>query len=182
VSGQTRTVDLLTAAPAATRPYASRRRLRPPAAERLSAHCAGPPTAKRLRADADKRPKKSLIAEWVGRTRAAERCGRSQTANGRSQRGRGNPSNQSLFDTDSCLCVAIERLSNWRSGFSVGINALERWLDASEAGAAERPSADGAGPPTAKRLRAGAYERPEGRINALERGLDASEAGLDDSA
>jgi hypothetical protein len=150
--------------------------------ERLNPDGARFPRAKRLRADAHKRPEKSLIAEWVGRTRAAERCGRSQTANGRSQRGRGNPSNQSLFDTHSRLCVAIERLSNWRSGFSVGINAFERWLDASEAGAAERPSADGAGPPTAKRLRAGADERPECRINALERGLDASEAGLDASA
>jgi hypothetical protein len=150
--------------------------------ERLNPDGAGFPSAKRLRAYADKRPEKSLIAEWVGRTRAAERWGRSQTANGRSQRGRGNPSNQSLFDTHSRLCVAIELLSNWRSGFSVGINALERRLDCSEAGAAERPSADGAGPPTAKRLRAGADERPEGRINALERGLDASEAGLDASA
>ena len=59
------------------------------------------------------------------------------------------------------------------------INALERRLDGAEAGAAERPSADGAGPPTAKGLRATANERPEGRINALERRLDASEAGLE---
>ena len=48
------------------------------------------------------------------------------------------------------------------------VPALERRLDASEAGAAERPSADGACPPTTKRLRADAKERAEGRINALE--------------
>ena len=104
---------LLTAAPAAARTtYASKGRLGPLTVERLNPDGAGFPGAKRLRADADKRPEKSLIAEWVGRTRAAERWGRSQTANGRSQRGRGNPSNQSLFDTHSRLFVAIELLSN----------------------------------------------------------------------
>jgi hypothetical protein len=100
--------------------------------ERLNPDGTGFPGAKRLRADADKRPEKSFIAEWVSRTRA-ERWGRSQTAIRRSQRDRGNPSNQSLFDTHSRLCVAIERLSNWRSAAS-RINALERGLDASEAG------------------------------------------------
>jgi hypothetical protein len=63
-----------------------------------------------------------------------------------SQRGRWNPTKQSSFDQHSRLCVATERLSNWRYGFSVGINALERRLDGSEAGAAERPSADAASP------------------------------------
>ena len=134
------------------------------------------------RPDANERPEGLPAAERLSRTDTAERWGRSQAANGRSQRGRRNPTKQSSFDQHSRRCVAIERLSNWRSGFSVGINALERRLDCSEAGAAGRPSADGAGPPTAKRLRAGADERPEGRINALERGLDASEAGLDASA
>jgi len=101
--------------------------------ERLNPDGTGFPRAKRLRADADKRPEKSLIAECVGRTRAAERWGRSQTANGRSQRGRGNPSNQSLFDTHSRLCVAIELLSNWRPAAS-RINPLERSWRRSEGG------------------------------------------------
>jgi hypothetical protein len=34
--------------------------------ERLNPDGAGFPRAKRLRADGDKRPEKSLIAEWVG--------------------------------------------------------------------------------------------------------------------
>jgi hypothetical protein len=70
-----------------------------------------------------------------------------------------------------------ERLSNCRSALG-RINALERRLDAAEAGAAERPSADGAGPSAAKRRRADPNERPEGQINALERRLAAPEPGL----
>ena len=104
-----------------------------------------------------------------------------QAAKGRSQRVRRNPTNQSSFDQHSRLCAAIERLSNWRSGFSVGIDARERRLDASEAGAAERPSPYRAGAPTAKRLSADADERSGGRINALERRLDGSKTGLDAS-
>jgi len=89
---------------------------------------------------------------------------------GRSQRGRRNPTHQFSFDQHSRLCVAIEGLSNWRAVHD-RINALERRLDGSEAGIAERPSADSAGPPSAKRLRADANERPEGRIDALRRRL-----------
>jgi hypothetical protein len=106
---------------------------RPPAAERLSADGAGPPTAKRLRADANERPEGSPAAERLSRTDAAERWGRSQVAKGRSQRARRNPTKQSSFDQHSRLCVAIVRLSNWRSALG-RINALERRLDASEAG------------------------------------------------
>ena len=94
----------------------------------------GPLRARRLRADANAPPEGPPVAERVSRTDAAERWGRSQAANGRSQRGRRNPTQQFSLDQHSRLCVAIGRLSNWRSGFSVGINALERRLDGSEAG------------------------------------------------
>ena len=116
-----------------------------PAVERLSTDGAGPPTAKRLRADANGRQEGSPAAEQLSRTDAAERWGRSQAAKGRSQRGRRNPTKQSSFDQHSRLCVAIEQLSNWRSALG-RINALERWLDPTEAGAAHWPSADAAGP------------------------------------
>jgi hypothetical protein len=106
--------------------------VRPPAAERLSADGAGPPADKRLRADANERPEGSPAAERLSRTDAAERWGRSQAAKGRSQRGRRNPTHQFSFNQHSRLCVAIERLSNWRSARG-RINALERRLDASEA-------------------------------------------------
>jgi hypothetical protein len=94
----------------------------------------------------------------------------------RSQRVRRDATHQFSFDQHSRLRVAIGRLSHWPCAL-VRIDALER-LDAAEAGSAERSSADGAGRPTDKRLRADANERPGGRINAFERRLDGSEAGL----
>jgi hypothetical protein len=70
-------------------------------------------------------------------------------------------------------------LSKLLSGFTVGINALERRLDCPEARVAERSNADGAWTPTAQWLRADATNRPDDRIHAIERRLDASEVGLD---
>jgi hypothetical protein len=102
--------------------------LPPPAPIRIcGSDCAGSPAAKRLRAAAKERMEISSAAQRLSRTHAAERWGRSQAAKGRSQRVRRNPTKQSSFDQHSRLCVAIERL------FSVGINALERRLDGSEA-------------------------------------------------
>ena len=142
--------DHSAAAPAATRSHALRGRLRPPAAEWLSAD-GGPPTAKRLCADANERPEGSSAAERLSRADTAERWGRSQAVKGRSQGVRRNPTHQFSLNQHSLLGVAIGRLSIRRPALC-RINALERWLDGSEAGAAKRPSADGDWPPTAKRL------------------------------
>ena len=114
-------------APATTRSDASRGHLRPPAAERLSADGAVPSTANRLRADTDERPEGSPVAERLGRTYPAERCGRSQSAWRRRQRGRRSPTRQSPLDQHSRFFLAVQRLSDWRPAPG-WIDALERRL------------------------------------------------------
>ena len=97
---------------------------------------------------------------------------------GASQRGRRNSTKQSSFDQHSLLGVAIGRLSNWRSGFSVGINALERRLDGSKRGPLNGRAPMAPGPLPSN----GCEPMPtRGRkwINALERRLYAPETGLD---